>query len=380
MLVIVCSVINEANLNRKNNVFVHIFSALLIITVPAILAGLRDYSVGTDINVYAVPVFKYAISANSISTLMQMCKSSYLGSIEYGFLTLAYCVSRFTINAGWFLFFISLFIQTLVYLALYRTRNISSITLGEIVFLFLFYNESLNLMRQYMAMSVLLYALTFILIDKNYFKYIIGLIVAYLFHRSSIIGVIFIPLFLYFDNKNESINSEKLTRYQKIKFWIRLIFICIGVVFVSSSFDVISNMLISGGLLSNKYLNYLNGNYSGLSLKVFVYYALLVIPIFLNRNRNRYGYAYLSIFLCDLILYPLRGVMPWLYRVCVYFMYVRIFSVSSYKSNLLKIISCKKINRQQILIIISIIFCIIYWCFFVLYWNNNETLPYIFKA
>ena len=77
--------INEKNLMKKKaNKVIHYMTALLIICVPATIAGMRDLSVGTDTMLYAKPVFEYACNSKD---LIQMFYR--FPQIEYGFLIVA---------------------------------------------------------------------------------------------------------------------------------------------------------------------------------------------------------------------------------------------------------------------------------------------------
>ena len=149
------SYIDERNLlKEKPNRLKHIIMVAFIIMLPAVLAGLRDYSIGTDVQIYAKSVFENAVRSSSVNSVLER-----YSELEPGFLMLAFIVSRITSSVHFFLFSIAFIIQLFVYLALYRTRNYCSIFMGESVYLFLIYNASLNMMRQTIAMAILLFAL-----------------------------------------------------------------------------------------------------------------------------------------------------------------------------------------------------------------------------
>ena len=66
-----------------------------------------------------------------------------------------------------------------------------NLALSIYIFMFgIFYNSSLNLMRQFLAMSICLYALKYIY-TKKFWKYLICIIVAGFFHRLAFVMIIF---------------------------------------------------------------------------------------------------------------------------------------------------------------------------------------------
>ncbi len=369
--------INERNLKKNHpKKLVHRFTVMMIILIPAILAGARDYSIGTDVTVYAEPIFQRALNSNTFIQLYTSCSNSYLGSIEPGFLMIAYIVSKFTNDAHWFLFAISLFIQVFIYLVLYRKREICSIFIGEFIYLFIIYNESYNMMRQCMAIVIVLFAITF-LMEQKYKQYVFFMIVSYLFHRSAVIGLLYWPVFILLKDKSAVDKFHIRTNKERQQWWIKLIGISIIITVVTVGFQTISSALIGIGLLSSKYLGYLVGTHSSISIKAFVYYILIITIIFLRRNKSICGYAFLSIAIADMFFYFLQGYMPYLYRIASYFLYSRVLSASQVRLDLSSILRTGKITKEGVCAIGVIICCIVYWSFFIVYWNNHETMPYL---
>lgn len=352
----------------------HVFCALMVILLPAILAGCRDYTIGTDVNVYAKPVFDKALNNVSYLSFVHAVDSSYLGSIEPGYLFLAFVISKFTSDAHWFLFAISLFIGFFIYISLYRMKDHCSMFFGQLIYLTMIYNESFNMMRQSMAISIIIFAITFLL-DKRWVKYILLMAIAYLFHRSALISLAIPFAFRIVGDQKKTDSRQEIKN--KLKWWIRVIGVSTIMAVTVIGFQMIVQFLINLGLISSKYLTYLNFQRLGtFSLKAFICYFLILIVIFGRRNKNWYGYSFLAIEIISLIVYPLQSFMPWLYRIGSYFMYCRIFSASQLHFMPFRILRNKKIRYEDVFAIICIICCIIYWYFFYITWNNHETLPY----
>ena len=70
-IVIILSAINDSNLQKKDwKKGTHFFSAAAIIIIPAIMAGLRNPVVGTDTQVYAVPLFDLAVGSSTLENVV----------------------------------------------------------------------------------------------------------------------------------------------------------------------------------------------------------------------------------------------------------------------------------------------------------------------
>ena len=181
------------------------FSAIVPVCV---LAGLRSDSVGVDTK-NVVDSFLRTVkmsSFNQVSIGNEFEKKEFL----YGLLIFG--ISRITDQPAAFLFLLQLLsIGPVAYLAL-KMRKQMPVSLVMAVYLFCFYNNSLNLMRQSIACSFILLG-TFYLFSKNKMdskKAMIGsltkCLMCYVFsiliHKAAIIGVVIvILLFLLTKNK-----------------------------------------------------------------------------------------------------------------------------------------------------------------------------------
>ena len=104
---------------------------LLGAAIPSFVAGVRDTSIGVDINVYAIPCYDLAMATDfsDFSTL----------SIRWGvvfplMIYLGYIMG----SLSWGLGFVEFFICINVLIALYIQRRKMSMAVGYFLFLFLF--------------------------------------------------------------------------------------------------------------------------------------------------------------------------------------------------------------------------------------------------
>ena len=294
---------------------------------PVFLAGARDFTVGTDIRAYGNYVFTYArFSSNPITFMWRK------SDIEPFYKGLAAFVSRFTDNPHWFYFATALVICGCIMGGLYHYRRFCSITLSWACFLFLFYGDTLNTMRQCLALAVVFWSFPFFL-RKKYILYALFQVVAILFHTTASIALLFPLLYLFL--RRASVQ------------WMQFFFIilCMGVIMFYSP---VLRTILKTGLLPGKFYRYLA---KGVAVAVnptilrlpplvpiLLYYdrfcgfraweAALVPP---RRDRNpegadRFpaeetmpGMFIVLMLLLEICTVQLRSVMPTLYRISYYF-------------------------------------------------------------
>jgi len=165
---------------------------LLALIIPATLAGLRDFSVGYDVLHYGNPFFRDVITSPSLNAV----SSRWDGWIEPGYRWLNFIVAKFTDDVRWFYFWLSFLQNTFTFFGFYTYRNKLSIWLGMLCYYCLFFNFSLNVMRESLAMSMLFFASKYLL-NKCYVKYAIWILIALFFHKAAAVAFLFIPLHIY---------------------------------------------------------------------------------------------------------------------------------------------------------------------------------------
>lgn len=136
-----------------------------------VISGIR-YEVGTDFSFYY--------------TYINVVKSIDIKNNEYGMWLLGSFINSFTNNGQVFILITSL----IIIFFLFKTIEKNS-TYPEISILLLFglgfYFTSLNILRQYIALSIVFYSLKY-LFDKKYWRYSFLILLATMFHYSAIIA------------------------------------------------------------------------------------------------------------------------------------------------------------------------------------------------
>ena len=157
MVYLVCFGISVffANLAKKTeNRKRFIFWSILSILVTVLLAGLRDISIGIDTSNYYDNSWKTAVGSSSFWRFMVLYHRAYRAK-EYLFAILIGLIAKTTRNYHVFLFAVHLIIVGGFYIGAFRFRKHADPVFSLLLFYLLYYNHSLNVFRQYMAMSIL---------------------------------------------------------------------------------------------------------------------------------------------------------------------------------------------------------------------------------
>jgi hypothetical protein len=258
----------------------------------AIVAGLRDDSVGADILVYGDRYFYAALSSDNFQSLIDQ-----LGIAEPGYLMFNYLVSRFFSSSGWFYFFLSFTQMFFVFLGVYHWRDKFPIWFGMFVFYCFFFNSSMNLMRQTLALSIIFFATTFIFKKKPVLFYLL-VCFATLFHYSAILGFSLHWLYIF------------LTKYKSNKAKLLLItFMLVAalsgekiLLFLSPLFDNIFQTFFGFKFNSERYLLYLEELREKDSINLVQFVTLFIIPIFFFMFRKNFFKAEYDHYLATLSL------------------------------------------------------------------------------
>ena len=162
---------------------------LLVIVILSLVAGLRADEVGVDVKVYIIPVWNYVLSCNYITQTFDN------GLIEPIYFIIAYITSGIMNDPGLFLFILQLLVLVPLFLSLILLKDELSISTAILVYQLMFYNMSLNMMRQMIVGSLLL--LLFTLLYKKYrlYRLISVAILVLLFHRTGIVGLFLTVMF-----------------------------------------------------------------------------------------------------------------------------------------------------------------------------------------
>lgn len=164
----------------------------LAVLIPSLLAGFRANSVGIDVRAYIIPNMQTAgsIQIRSLSD----CFAALDMAPEYLYMFLVYICSRITADEGLLLFMVQFLTIAPIALAAIKMRKELSIPLAMATYLFCFYNNTLNIMRQSVACAFILLGAVFLFKKdmKINSKTVVCFIIAALFHKSALMGIILV--------------------------------------------------------------------------------------------------------------------------------------------------------------------------------------------
>ena len=236
VFILTCLFTYRADKRFDTNKRTAVFLSVIAVLIPSVLAGVRDDTVGKDVLEYAVRTFNYANSAASFSQMRQLSKE------PVGYQLTAYISSFFSNNAGAFLFSSQLLVVTPVYISAYKCRDKYPMWLTMCSYMFLFYNFSLNIMKQSISAAFMMLCCLFIK-EKKYVKAGVCFAIALSFHNSSVIGLMFIIFALIVTARKETANKVVLI----VGFFVALVFL-----------KEISSFMLERSLLPEKYTRNIN--------------------------------------------------------------------------------------------------------------------------
>lgn len=320
----------------------------IAILIPLLIAGIRK-NVGTDYNGY-VNAFYYPMKDRSI--FMSFTK-------EYGFLILAKIATVF--NNYKVMFFLSELIIVSMLKKIIEQSYVKEKYLMYLLYLYIFYLESLNIGRQHIALVFYLYSIKYIF-ERKIINYTIVLILASLFHHSVLIVY---PLYFIY---NFLIIGEKYKRIRKIFLIVILIF---TLIFVFYYIEIIT-FVIQIFPRYKRYLMYVT-EWKNKGSKNLIIWMKLIFTLWIlalkkqlikNNDKNKF---FIYGILVDLVLTTIGFYQIYLKRLTLYFFinYIYLFP------QLVNVVKNKRLV-EFIIITIGVSFCILN--FYIL--GHSGVVPY----
>lgn len=336
---------------KKKNFFLFSFIAILL---PSALAGYRALGVGTDTKVYIEPLFKLAFNYNSF---IEFYNSIYFEPL---YMAITYLVSKFTTDVNVLYFILQFIIMIFSYLACFNLKK-ENYTMPYLMFLLLYYNKSLNMCRQTIAIVIILFATKY-MIENKPIKYFLWIVIAYGFHKTALIGL---PLyFVYY-----MINIRKNERI------INKVFILSAVVFVLLIYRNLMMFLVSNNFLDARYLYYVKESNSNVIIEEIILriIILFISLIFYKRitKINELNETIIYFLILDIFIYFVGFYANYAQRIAYYFGYYNIFIIP-------ELYKMFKSRKDKTVIYFLILITISAYSFY--YYGirkYDETVPYV---
>lgn len=351
--------------------------AFIAILLPCILAGMRADAIGTDVKVYVEPMYNAAKQSTNFSSYMSqrwyvIWRYMYVDKFEIGFTTLVYLIEKLGGSLGTVLFFIHVLIVAPVYLGLKKMNKPYPVCLGMLVFYLLFYNTSLNMMRQWIAMSILFYGLSYLITNEKK-KYFITIVVACLFHTSALIGVGIYFLYIYSQMQREYIKIANFRLSDSLAPVKVFVYGCI----VLLSLNVIAVLLRTFGLA--RYVGYIQGSGSIYLMPNQIVLRLPIIILFIIRWKKMLAEDeltpfYGSMMVLDLLASQLISINVYAFRIASFFSEYNMLSYLAlvYAGNR------KYRTNRYVALLYVLAYMVYYWIYYYVITGTHATFPYMF--
>ena len=298
-----------------------IFFLFLIVFFNVFFIGLRSSDVGIDSS-YIPIYFDYARNIDDI-----LEESDF----DKGFLLLAYLARLVGDDSQVLMVFTEFIIIFFVVLGIYELKKTikCSIFWFILLFMFLYQEQSFNIMRQYCAMSIVFYGFS-LWVQKRYYSYLICQIVGYFFHSTSIIFIL-VPLCHWFSYKDEkyrylyAIGSILFLSFLLLSYYSFLAYI--------ESLQVLKESYYETYGLGSRFTSE-DGTYSPRAIVIFIVEVLLCY--FLSKKKNVSDdviYMLLMLSVINLLLIEMKTVMEYFYRLSYYVGFVLIVYISGIFEN-----------------------------------------------
>lgn len=355
---------------HKNKIVSKIFEIFGIL-LPCLLAALRDYSIGTDVEVYVEPLFKVSLQFDSFFSFYAYAVNAVK---DFLYLLTTFACSHISNNIGFLFFVLELLVILPIYIALKKRFNKSNcVLLGMLLFYLFFYNQSFNMARQSISISFIILGLSFL--DENKSKsFLFCFLIACLFHNTAIV---FFAIFLLY----KIISSKKINK--KIKFLIEITIVIIaisGIFFLPQYIKFAENIGLVNLIKYDTYINkYLRENidisFIHSTIYLFVCLVLLKYNKRIKENEKNASY-YLFTSILSFIFLQFGSIISYAERIGYYVFYPILITIVPY---IIFNKNSKLLKDDFYVLCITILIFFTYWIVWICLLNYNGTFPYVFR-
>lgn len=347
----------------------YFFAILAVITI-SVFSGMRNLNVGTD----TVSYYREFLRAqNRLGNFEALIRVDNIYNIEFSFELIAYMTAYLKNGFQILLTIYSLLTHLFIYLGIrneYEKNKELTMWIPWLCYCFLFYNCTLNNMRQWVSIAIIFYIYS----DKEKIKIervIFYTVLAMLFHKAAIFNIYIYLLYIFcnYEFKNA-----------KIMHIFVMLFLC-GLPFVFPYF--VSSIISTYISISNtRYNGFIMGNSANGEVVVDVttliirsVFLLGMIGVYLNnkrREQEKYGIRFdMYCMLVDTFFAMQYNQLN--LRFCNYFSVLELHNIPLGMRIYHKNKESKWIGNILLICILGI-----YWLTKYILWNNNETHPFHF--
>lgn len=352
------------------------FFIIVALSIPCFLASFRADTIGTDVNVYLVPMYNSAKNSQSFFEYLShgwfhIYKYNYVRDYEILFTCLVYITTKVFHSIVAVKFLIQALIIAPIYIAWKRYFSHVSLCVVFLTYFCMIYNQSFNLMRQYIAIAFLILGIVGYWKNENIKTYVIYQVIAILFHSSAIIGIVVFLICKYLRVVESSkLNQDNVKR--------RVITASLLGIVALIGFEIFGQVLNIFGL--GRYLGYVSSGLTFMPNQIIIRLPIILLCIItwnktdLFKNNNWFG---IEMLIYTLIFSQLAGSSTFGARIVVYFAFYQIFLIAELYSknhNLYVGFGNIILGVNKILILGYLMF---YWWYFFSFLQMDATVPYL---
>lgn len=349
----------------ENKIWFYVFSVISIMSV-ALIAGLRDPSIGIDTEHYLTKNLYWdgAIKASTFWEYVYEYITSGYG--EPFFALLIGFVSQLTGSFAAFLTICHTVIIGCVYFGAFRLRKHINPEMVLLIFYFFFFNHSLNILRQYMAMAIVFVFFADIL-EKKYIKFCLGILLALQFHTISLVafGLLAIHIILYVPQKIGTMFQRKAAL---------TVLLTAGVV----GFSPLVHLAMKFGFLNKRYKFIFESSKLEPAAIIMLFVAMGLFAAWLFRKEmkqksDHYDY-FVMCSICYLIILGLTFTVSSSKRIGLYFGFADMVTLALVES-------AQTDKNKKWLIRAGIVgMAFAYWFYVYIFRGASATFPYVFSS
>lgn len=359
MIIIVNSIVIEKCF-KKNNIKLAKFMAFISMVEISIIAGFRNNNVGRDIDVYVYPLFKSCLTNNFYTLIKDP-------NIEPLFLIILFMNTKLLGDYHLTLFIIELITVFSIYFYGFKNYKNVNFTILISVFLFVFFNNTLVMMRQFVSVSLIFISTQFFK-EKKYIKTILLFFLAVAFHDTAIISIII--YIYYFVEYRSSFSSNKLLRVKIYTLIIAMFLVLFGdklVYYFSFNIPILPERFF--GYFTSRYIE--EGLHFSIVNFTFKMLVLIMAIIINNKKKSHQSNLALSFILIDILIYLLSMRIEPILRLGYYF---TIISYSFVIPSFGKIMVNNRKYKPFFYYSLTIVLFLYWWYIFI--HSNGITYPY----
>jgi hypothetical protein len=357
----ICLLIAQIADNYKQHKIYWGFLGILVLFL-SYFSGVRDLQVGIDTQIY-IPSYWSESNAQNFTRFLKILEET---EKDKGFLALDFVAHAFGGELWISLFFISLFIYGVAFIAggLFAKEYKFNFTYFVFFYLFVFFNTTMNHMRQQCAVSLIMLTL-YLLMKRHYIFSLLIFLLSTTFHSSAIVAV-GIPI-IYFINYS--------ARARKSKNVITILIFLIILISIQYYYQI-ATFLSANDIIYEVYADRYgkDSEYEGSSFISIpkIIYLFMPFLFYLNgKNRgslNQKDFTFFSsIQILFLVTYSLKFISIFLFRLAYYYQFIQFIACS-------KIITDKR--SEKVWNVIYMGYIVLLWYYEYIFHGYHGTYPY----